>query len=72
MRGFALFTGIFTRPPHHEWHMHAKTHTLNSLLSAVDSFPAPNACTCNAVKIPNMFLKCCKNPYVSCHPYCVG
>ena len=22
---FALFTGIFTRPPQHEWHMYAKT-----------------------------------------------
>ena len=25
MRGFALFIGIFTRPPQHEWHMYAKT-----------------------------------------------
>ena len=49
-----------------------KRHTVNSELSAVDSFPASNACTCYAVKIPNMFLKCCKIPYVSCRHYCGG
>ena len=49
-----------------------KYHTVNSSLSAVDSFPAPNACTCNAVKIHIMSLKCCEKSYVSCRPYCVG
>ena len=47
-------------------------HTVNSQLSAVDSFPALNACTCNAVKIPIMSMKCCEKSYVSCRPYCVG
>ena len=47
-------------------------HTGNSQLSAVESFPAPNACTSNAVKIPIMSLKCCEKSYVSCRPYCVG
>ena len=50
-----------------------KPHTANSWLSAVDSFPAPNACsTCNAVKIHIMSLKCCEKSYVSFRPYCVG
>ena len=31
-----------------------KRHTVNCYLSAVDSFPYPNACSCNAVK----FLSC--------------
>ena len=47
-------------------------HTVNSQLSAVDSFPALNACTCNAVKMPIMSMKCCEKSYVSCRPYCVG
>ena len=37
----------------------------------VIGFPAPNACTCNVVKIPIMYLKCCEKSYVSCRPYCV-
>ena len=49
-----------------------KHHTVNSKLSAVDSFPAPNVCTCNAVKIPIMSLKCCEKSYVSCRLYYVG
>ena len=47
-------------------------HIGNSQLSAVESFPALNACTSNAVKIPIMSLKCCEKSYVSCRPYCVG
>ena len=49
-----------------------KRHTVNSKLSAVDSFPVPNVCTCNAVKISIISLKCCEKSYVSCRPYCVG
>ena len=69
MKAFALFTGIFTRPTQHECHMHAKTPYS---YIAVDSFPAPNVCTCNAVKISIMSLKYCEKSYVSCRPYCVG
>ena len=72
IRALALLTGIFTRPQQYEWHMHAKRQSVNSLLSAVDIFPAPNVCSCNAVKIPIMSLKCCEKSYVSCRPYCVG
>ena len=71
MMAFALFTGIFIRPPQHEWHMYAKRHTVNSYLSGVDSFPAPNVCTCNAVKIPIMSLKYCEKSYISCSLYYV-
>ena len=49
-----------------------KHHTVNSLLSADDSFPVPNVCTCNAVKIPIMSLKCCEKSYISCSLYYVG
>ena len=49
-----------------------KHHTVNSKLSAVYSFRAPNAGTCNALKIPIMSLKCCEKSYVPCRPYCLG
>ena len=47
MRVFALFTGILTRPLQYEWTGMLQLHTGNRQLSAVDSFPALNACTCN-------------------------
>ena len=69
---FALFTWIFTRHHSMSGTCMQKHHTVNSKLSAVDNFPVPDACTCNAVKIPIMSLKCCEKSYVSCRPYCVG
>ena len=35
-------------------------------------FPAPNACTCNAVKIPIVSLKCWEKSYISCRPKRMG
>ena len=71
MRAFALFTEYLQ--DHHSMSgtFIRKRHTVNSYLSAVDSFPAPNLCTCNAVKNPIMSLKCSEKLYVSRRPYCV-
>ena len=62
--------GIFTRPPQYEWHI-PKTPCSKQLAICGWYFPAPNVCTCNAVKNPIMSLKCCEKSYVSCRPYCV-
>ena len=72
MMAFSLFTGIFTRPPQHEWHMYAKTPYSKKLAicGLIVSLPRMYVPVMRW-KIPIMSLKCCEKSYISCRLYCV-